>query len=592
MTSSGSRTAFPSFPTYSPTGTSTSSESAAPSQSAASMTPTPSITPSNSPTPSPSLYISATSSPGSSIADVEKPVVVTFAFVVSGSALTSTTISNPIVVKTVKSQWASLLGVSSSSVYVRFVTDLSTGITSGPFGPNDSINQGRRQRRLKKTFDTDKDESIKDNGSGPLGKQMQLDKARYISSSRRILAGGATSGISVGMAVNLASSSGNPSDDVALVKAHSITNIANNAALASSVFGPIASSVAVVSGASASSINFKVDESSVSVSNLQRDIVINKVEPLAPGIQAAIVIFVVVGSMVLYIYVLKPLRIRFHSFLSKHITCLKTLSVNNEVKVSPIGVSQGLAASVAPSEAKWVMANIEQIRIAAEQGNAGAQAQLGRRMLYGVGGCEKNPRGATEWLERAARSKQREKRRVIQGDSQSIQSLKSLYNSSDQSTSKHATISDHLEHTMEMTSRTSDTGTNLEHRADTAIKVFEAADAEIAAGYLISDSSASFNENNSMQSQTQIMDDADIVQQIIDQVENGLDRKTFNSQRLDMKFTSANEEEEEEEEDSNEMTFSQGAFRKPKSVATDAELRQRADLAQQRLRESGLGSVF
>jgi hypothetical protein len=119
--------------------------------------------------------------------DGDKIEVVTFAFVVSGSALTSTTISNPIVVKTVKSQWASLLGVSSSSVYVRFVTDLSTGVTSGPFGPNDSINQGSRQRRLKKTFDTDNDESIKDNGSGPLGKQMQLDKTRFISSSRRIL---------------------------------------------------------------------------------------------------------------------------------------------------------------------------------------------------------------------------------------------------------------------------------------------------------------------------------------------------------------------------------------------------------------------
>jgi hypothetical protein len=49
-----------------------------------------------------------------------------------------------------------------------------------------------------------------------------------------------------------------------------------------------------------------------------------------------------------------------------------------------------------------------------------------------------------------------------------------------------------------------------------------------------------------------------------------------------MEFTPPEEESED---------IPTGAFRKPKSVASDAELRQRADLAQRRLRESGLGSI-
>ena len=521
------------------------------------MTPTPSITPSSSPTPSPSLYLSASASPGFALAAIEKPVVVTFAFIVTGSSLTSTTISNPVVVKTVKSQWASLLGVSSASVYVQFVTDLATGVVSGPYVPNDSINQGRR-RRLS--------DSVKDNGSGPLGQSVV--KARF--AIRRVLA---TTGISVGMAVNLASSSGNPSDDVALVKAHSISNIANNAALASSVFGPIANSVAGVSGTSASSFNFKVDEDSVSVSNLQRDIVVKKVEPLDPGIQAAIVIFVTIGSMMLYIYVLKPLRIRFHSFLSKHISCLKTLTID-EVKVSPVDVSQGLAASVSPSEAEWVMAPIDQVRLASERGNAGAQAQLGRRMLYGVGGCEKDPRSAAEWLERAARSKQREKRRVIQSESETVQvSPKTLYSSkhSDSGASFNSTFG---------------TATiDLENRADNAIKVFEAADSEIEAHQMNSrsDSSATMSEGvdeNAVStfSEAQVDTDGDkkVVQRVFVRAENGKQEEANDMSNFSMEFTPPDE-------------VPTGAFRKPKSVASDAELRQRADLAQRRLRESGLG---
>jgi len=497
--------------------------------------------------------LSATASPGFALSAIEKPVVVTFAFIVTGSTLTSTTISNPVVVKTVKSQWASLLGVSSASVYVQFVTDLATGVVSGPYGPNDSINQGRR-RRLS--------DSVKDNGSGPLGQSVV--KARF--AIRRVLA---TTGISVGMAVNLASSSGNPSDDVALVKAHSISNIANNAALASSVFGPIANSVAGVSGTSASSINFKVDEDSVSVSNLQRDIVVKKVEPLDPGIQAAIVIFVTIGSMVLYIYVIKPLRIRFHSFLSKHISCLKTLTID-EVKVSPVDVSQGLAASVSPSEAEWVMAPIDQVRLASERGNAGAQAQLGRRMLYGVGGCEKDPRGAAEWLERAARSKQREKRRVIQSESQSAVSPKTLYSSS---------------HTDSGASFNSSFGTatiDLENRADNAIKVFEAADSEIEAhqSNSRSDSSATMSEGvdeNAVSTFSEAKEEEEkhFVQRVFVHAENGKQEEA-NDLNFSMEFTPPDE-------------VPTGAFRKPKSVASDAELRQRADLAQRRLRESGLG---
>ena len=512
--------------------------------------------------------MSASSSPGFAPAAVEKPVVVTFSFVVSGSTLTSTTISNPVVVKTVKSQWASILGVSSASVYVLFVTDLATGVVSGPYGPNDAINQGKR-RRLS--------EIVKDNGSGPLGERIFVDKARI--TIRRALA---TSGISVGMAVNLASSSGNPSDDVALVKAHSITNIANNAALASSVFGPIADSVAGVSGTSAANFNFKVDESSVAVSNLQRDIVVTKVEPLDPGIQAAIIIFVIIGSMMLYIYVLKPLRIRFHSFLSKHISCLKTLTLD-EVKVAPVNVSQGLAASVSPSEAQWVMAPIDEVRLASERGNAGAQAQLGRRMLYGVGGCEKDPRGAAEWLERAARSKQREKRRVIiQSEPQTMQvSPKTLYSSS-QNDSIH----------VDSIPRVSGAAVNsdLENRADNAIRIFEAADAEIEAHHLNvrSDSSATmsgtldesavstFSEGQAKEEEIQV------VQRVIQRAENGKFVETNDAKSLFMEFTPPEEESED---------IPTGAFRKPKSVASDAELRQRADLAQRRLRESGLGSI-
>jgi hypothetical protein len=393
------------------------------------------------------------------------------------------------------------------------------------------------------------------------------------------------------MAVNLASSSGNPSDDVALVKAHSITNIANNAALASSVFGPIADSVAGVSGTSAANFNFKVDESSVAVSNLQRDIVVTKVEPLDPGIQAAIIIFVIIGSMMLYIYVLKPLRIRFHSFLSKHISCLKTLTLD-EVKVAPVNISQGLAASVSPSEAQWVMAPIDEVRLASERGNAGAQAQLGRRMLYGVGGCEKDPRGAAEWLERAARSKQREKRRVIiQSEPQTMQvSPKTLYSSS-YSSSQGDSI--HVDSTpvdsIPRVSAGAAVNSDLENRADNAIRVFDAADAEIEAHHLNtrSDSSATmsgtldesavstFSEGQAKEEEIQV------VQRVIQRAENGKFVETNDAKSLFMEYTPPEEIDE----------IPTGAFRKPKSVASDAELRQRADLAQRRLRESGLGSI-
>jgi hypothetical protein len=273
--------------------------------------------------------------------------------------------------------------------------------------------------------------------------------------------------------------------------------------------------------------------------------------------------------MVLYIYVLKPLRIRFHSFLSKHISCLKTLTID-EVKVSPVDVSQGLAASVSPSEAEWVMAPIDQVRLASERGNAGAQAQLGRRMLYGVGGCEKDPRGAAEWLERAARSKQREKRRVIQFESQSAVSPKTLYSSS---------------HTDSGASFNSSFGTatiDLENRADNAIKVFEAADSEIEAhqSNSRSDSSATMSEGvdeNAVSTFSEAKEEEEkhFVQRVFVQAENGKQEEA-NDLNFSMEFTPPDE-------------VPTGAFRKPKSVASDAELRQRADLAQRRLRESGLG---